>query len=74
MKMSVFRAGMCQVCVLAAIILTPGLAQTSATQKYTPDIRVQADLVLINASVTDAHGRPVPNIDPSRFHIFEDGT
>jgi len=36
-------------------------------------IRVDGDLVLINAVVTDEHGTPVPNLDQGRFRLLEDG-
>ena len=44
-----------------------------AVVSLSPTFRVQSDLVLINASVTDAHGTPVTDIAASRFHVYEDG-
>lgn len=49
------------------------LGQTSPTRPTPTNLRVQSDLVLINALVTDSHGRPVVGLDASRFRLFEDG-
>ena len=53
--------------VLALAALAAGICPGGSA------IRVQSDLVLINASVTDSHGNLVNNVAPSRFHVFEDG-
>ena len=37
-----------------------------------PTLRTGANLVLVDVSATD-HDRPVPGLDRSAFHIFEDG-
>jgi Ca-activated chloride channel homolog len=43
-------------------------------QKRAPGtIRVKVELVDILASVTDASGKPVPDLDQSAFEIFEEG-
>jgi VWFA-related protein len=38
-----------------------------------PPIQVDANLVLINALVTDRRGVPISNLNTSQFHIFEAG-
>jgi len=35
--------------------------------------RADSNLVLIPVSVTDSHDRPVPNLGPENFRLFEDG-
>jgi Ca-activated chloride channel family protein len=54
-------------------LLVAAMAQETALRPPTPNIRVNSDLVLINASITESHGTPVIDIAPSRFHLFEDG-
>jgi Ca-activated chloride channel family protein len=51
----------------ATFVMAVGPPPTSGT------IRVESDLVLINAVVTDEHGTPVSDLDRRRFRIFEDG-
>lgn len=36
-------------------------------------VRVDTDLVLVDVTVTDAEGRPVKNLRPEDFKIYEDG-
>jgi Ca-activated chloride channel family protein len=59
--------------LLALAVSAIGVAQTPASRSRSIDIHVQSDLVLINASVTDSRGRPIIDLDASRFHILEDG-
>jgi Ca-activated chloride channel family protein len=35
-------------------------------------IQIDVDMVLVNASVTDAYGHPVPNLEKKNFRLFED--
>ena len=47
-----------------AFVVTPFLAQQT--------LKVDVDLVLINATVTDPDGRYVVGLEPGNFQIFED--
>jgi hypothetical protein len=38
-----------------------------------PNIKVDSDLVLINALVTDRQGRLITGLDASKFRLSEDG-
>jgi Ca-activated chloride channel family protein len=42
-------------------------------QRRTSGIRVQTDLVTILASVTDANGRPIPDLTQDAFQLSEEG-
>jgi Ca-activated chloride channel homolog len=42
-------------------------------QRHGGEIRVQTDLVDILASVTDANGRPIPNLTQDAFTVSEEG-
>lgn len=35
-------------------------------------IQIDVDMVLVNASVTDSYGHPVPNLERQNFRLFED--
>jgi Ca-activated chloride channel family protein len=67
--------------LLAAAITFPLLtagAQVNgplAPQKRQPaagSIQIDVEMVLVNASVTDAYGHPVPNLEKKNFRLFED--
>jgi len=67
--------------LLAAAITFPLLtagAQVNgplAPQKRQPaagSIQIDVDMVLVNASVTDDNGHPVPNLEKKNFRLFED--
>src|SRR6516162_644314 len=49
------------------LLLTAGLAH--ATQKA---LKVDVDLVMVNVTVTDSDGRPVTDLKPESFQVFED--
>src|SRR5438132_6310694 len=49
-----------------AFVVTPFLSQ------QIPTLKVDVDLVLINATVTDPDGRYVVGLEPGNFQIFED--
>ena len=63
------------------VLLTSALAGIAALaiplgawqQRRGGEIRVQTDLVTIPASVTDANGRPVPDLPQDAFAISEEG-
>jgi len=59
--------------LMAVALPILSLGQTSPTRPVPTNLRVQSDLVLINALVTDSRGRPVTGLDISQFHLFEDG-
>ena len=47
--------------------VTPHKVQTTAGS-----IQIDVDMVLVNASVTDTYGHPVPNLEMKNFRLFED--
>jgi Ca-activated chloride channel homolog len=49
------------------------MVRGAAQQRRPGEIRVQTDLVTIFASVTDAHGRPVPDLTQDAFDLSEEG-
>ena len=54
-------------------LLTAAVAQPKVSRTASSNLRVESDLVLINVLVTDSHGKIVPDLDHSRFHLFEEG-
>src|SRR5690348_3454529 len=52
---------------------TPGTQEQTATQNPTPVIRVSVNLVQVDATVTDAQGHSVPNLEAKDFEVFQDG-
>jgi Mg-chelatase subunit ChlD len=60
--------------ILLCTIILPALhAQDLRSRDRVSNISVDADLVLINAFVTDRHGRAITGLDASSFRLFEDG-
>jgi Ca-activated chloride channel homolog len=62
--------------ILSSAVLsagTDGPVRGAAQQRRSGEIRVQTDLVTIFASVTDAHGRPVPDLTQEAFDLSEEG-
>jgi Ca-activated chloride channel family protein len=62
--------------ILSSAVLsagTGGPVRGAAQQRRSGEIRVQTDLVTIFASVTDAHGRPVPDLTQEAFDLSEEG-
>src|SRR5215470_15652087 len=53
--------------VMAVVLLAAGLAH--ATQKA---LKVDVDLVMVNVTVTESDGRPLTNLKPESFQVFED--
>jgi VWFA-related protein len=47
--------------------------QTEPINRQTPQFRTQIDVVNVTATVFDADGRFVPDLDRDDFHIYEDG-
>jgi len=58
-------------CILALVVV--GFGQHQNYRQSSPSLRVQSDLVLINALVTDSQGRPVTGLSASQFRLLEDG-
>jgi len=56
--------------VLAFSVITK--AQDPAPQKQSPTLKVDVDLVLVNATVTDPQNRYVTGLEPDHFQIWED--
>jgi VWFA-related protein len=52
-------------------------SKSSAVVRYSdssvPMIKAESREVLVDVTVTDAHGRPVTNLDRRTFHVLEDG-
>lgn len=65
----------CSILVLAAIAAGAGLevGASRAQQQRPGKIRTQTDLVILLASVTDANGRPMPDLTQDAFQISEEG-
>jgi Ca-activated chloride channel homolog len=61
-------------------LATIGLAQATGPQPaspqkiHDPNFKVDVDLVLVNATVTDPFGRRLSGLEKNNFSIFEDGT
>src|SRR5215831_14385805 len=53
--------------IAVVLLLAAGLAH--ATQKA---LKVDVDLVMVNVTVTDSDGRPVTDLKPESFQMFED--
>lgn len=61
-------------CALPGLILASLLAGSMVTAQQDDDvIRVNADLVVLNITVTDSAGQFVPGLRRSDFKIYEDG-
>lgn len=58
--------------LLTGILILAGLV-TAAAQKEDEVIKVETDLVTFEVSVTDNAGRPIRNLQPGDFQVFEDG-
>ena len=59
--------------LLAVALPVLSVGQTASPRPIPTNLRVESDLVLINALVTDPRGRPIIGLDASQFHLFEDG-
>ncbi len=63
--------------IISAVLLVLVLsvitrAQEPAAQKQSPPLKVDVDLVLVNATVTDPQNRYVTGLEPDHFQIWED--
>jgi len=58
---------------LAIVLLAPVmLALTPQQEGSVKTVQVDVDLVMVNVSVTDPHGRPVTGLEQGQFRIWED--
>jgi Ca-activated chloride channel homolog len=58
---------------LAVILLLINLQSVFLLAQDDETIKVESSLVVLNATITDAKGKPVPNLKQNQFQIFEDG-
>jgi len=67
--------------LLAAAITFPLLAAGAQVngplaphrpQQAAGSIQIDVEMVLVNASITDSYGHPVPNLEKKNFRLFED--
>jgi Ca-activated chloride channel family protein len=47
-------------------------ASAQSTERRQPPVKIDVDLVLVNAAVTNHDGRPVSGLDKNHFRIWED--
>ena len=58
--------------VLVLVLLVPAVLAAPQALERTQPVKVDIDLVLVNAAVTDPDGRSVTGLDKTRFQIWED--
>jgi Ca-activated chloride channel homolog len=58
---------------LAVILLLINLQSIFLLAQDDETIKVESSLVVLNATITDVKGKPVPNLKQNQFQIFEDG-
>jgi Ca-activated chloride channel family protein len=58
--------------VLIAMLISALSAATQSVERRQPPVKVDVDLVIVNAAVTDHDGRPVTGLDRTHFRIWED--
>ena len=66
----VFREILSRILLLSVVMLLPGFAMSQDTDDV---VRIDTDLVSFEVTVTDKHGKLVPNLRREDFRIFEDG-
>ena len=55
-----------------ALLVSALLAPPQAAEHYQPPVKIDVDMVLVDAAVTDGDGRPVTGLDKNRFQLWED--
>lgn len=66
-------AGRLYLTLIFSIAVFGGLAPSAFAQKEGEVIKVDTELVTFEVSVTDSEGRPVRNLSPGDFQVFDDG-
>lgn len=61
------------VALLVVVILTPYQPASHAQDQDDDVVRVNTELVVLNATVIDKNGKFVSGLKPNEFHLFEDG-
>jgi VWFA-related protein len=59
--------------VLAASAATPSIPPAAAQEPRLPEFRADVRVIRLDVSVVDKAGRPVPNLSPEDFTVWEDG-
>src|SRR4030095_11188682 len=59
--------------ILPILAQQPNPPQNPTAQNRDDVVRITANLVQIDAVVTDKNGKPIENLQPEDFEIFEDG-
>jgi Ca-activated chloride channel family protein len=57
---------------LMATLMSAAAASAQSTERRQPPVKIDVDLVVVNAAVSDHDGRPVTGLDKTRFRIRED--
>ena len=66
-------------CLTLLIVLGRGSAyegpqrQAGSTEPNVSTLRVTSRLVLVDVIASDSQGRPIPDLKPADFTLFEDG-
>ncbi|RPI28121.1 MAG: VWA domain-containing protein [Acidobacteria bacterium] len=53
---------------VAFLLPLPGYAQSSP-----PRFRIEASFIKVPVTVSDSHGRPIPDLGPRHFRVFDEG-
>src|SRR5580692_12487170 len=57
---------------LLTMLLFAALVAPQTDARPQRPVKIDVDLVLVNASVTDSDGHAVTGLDKNRFHVWED--
>ena len=68
-----FRRGLAFAAAAAAFLVVVGISPISAQDEGTV-VRVDTDLAVLEVTVTDKNGKPVPGLTAADLRIFEDGS
>ena len=58
--------------VLLSMLLAAAAAFAQSPAPHQSPVKIDVDLVVLNAAVTDRDGRPVTGLDKNQFHVWED--
>ena len=56
-----------------SLLIFTGFASTISAQNNDDVINVESSLVVLNATITDAKGKPALGLKPTQFKVYEDG-